>query len=62
MAKDRTGYTYQDSNGRWYARITFTNEQGIRRDIKRSAGDERGGEEGPQIVGARVGRSGRTLA
>src|ERR671938_1559318 len=41
MAKERTGYTYQDSNGRWYARITFTNEQGIRRDIKRSARDEK---------------------
>ena len=41
MAKERTGYTYQDNNGRWYARITFTNEQGIRRDIKRSAKDEK---------------------
>jgi integrase len=41
MAKERTGYTYQDNSGRWYARITFTNEQGIRRDIKRSAEDER---------------------
>ncbi|OLE54428.1 MAG: hypothetical protein AUG51_08500 [Acidobacteria bacterium 13_1_20CM_3_53_8] len=42
MAKERTGYTYQDSKGRWYARVTFTNEQGIRRDVKRSAKDERG--------------------
>ncbi|HEY0324089.1 MAG TPA: tyrosine-type recombinase/integrase [Pyrinomonadaceae bacterium] len=41
MAKERTGYTYQDSKGRWYARITFTNEQGVRRDIKRSAKDEK---------------------
>lgn len=41
MAKERTGYTYQDNNGRWYARITFTNEQGLRRDIKRSAEDEK---------------------
>ena len=37
MAKERTGYTYADSGGRWYARVTFTNEQGKRRDIKRSA-------------------------
>jgi integrase len=41
MAKERTGYIYQDSKGRWYARITFTNEQGVRRDIKRSAEDEK---------------------
>jgi integrase len=41
MAKERTGYTYQDSCGRWYARVTFTNEQGIRRDIKRSAESEK---------------------
>lgn len=41
MAKERTGYTYQDSNKRWYARITFTNEQGVRRDIKRSAESEK---------------------
>jgi integrase len=41
MAKERTGYTYQDHSGRWYARVTFTNEQGIRRDIKRSAKDEK---------------------
>lgn len=41
MAKERTGYTFQDSCGRWYARVTFTNEHGKRRDIKRSAEDER---------------------
>jgi integrase len=41
VAKERTGYTFQDKQGRWYARITFTNEQGIRRDIKRSAENER---------------------
>lgn len=41
MAKERTGYTYKDRCGRWYARVTFTNEQGIRRDIKRSAENEK---------------------
>jgi len=41
MAKERTGYTFQDTCGRWYARVTFTNEQGKRRDIKRSAENER---------------------
>lgn len=41
MAKERTGYVYQDSSARWYARVTFTNEQGIRRDIKRRAEDEK---------------------
>lgn len=41
MAKERTGYTYTDNSGRWYARLTFTNEQGKRRDIKRSAQSEK---------------------
>jgi integrase len=41
MAKERSGYTYQDCNGRWYARLTFTNEQGKRRDIKRRAESEK---------------------
>jgi integrase len=41
MAKERTGYTYKDSSGRWYARVTFTNKQGTRRDIKRSAENEK---------------------
>jgi integrase len=41
MAKERTGYTYKDSSGRWYARVTFTNKQGLRRDIKRSAENEK---------------------
>lgn len=36
MAKERTGYTYE-KNGRWYARLTFTNPQGKRCDIKRIA-------------------------
>jgi integrase len=37
MAKERKGYVYRDNKGRWYARLTFTNEQGKRRDIKRRA-------------------------
>lgn len=37
MAKERKGYTYQNQKGHWYARLTFTNEQGKRRDIKRRA-------------------------
>lgn len=41
MAKERTGYTYKDNSGRWYARVTFTNEQGKRRDIKRSGESEK---------------------
>ena len=36
VAKERTGYTYE-KNGRWYARLTFTNPQGKRCDIKRIA-------------------------
>lgn len=36
MARERSGYTYE-KNGRWYARLTFTNPQGKRCDIKRIA-------------------------
>lgn len=38
MAKERSGYVYE-KNGAWYARFTFTNEQGKRKDIKRKAGN-----------------------
>ncbi|MDT5120662.1 MAG: hypothetical protein QOC96_144 [Acidobacteriota bacterium] len=38
MAKERSGYVFE-KNGDWYARLTFTNQQGKRKDIKRKAGD-----------------------
>lgn len=41
MAKERKGYIYQDKKGRWYARLTFTNEQGKRRDIKKRASNSK---------------------
>lgn len=41
MAKERKGYTYKNEKGHWYARLTFTNEQGTRRDIKRRAENEK---------------------
>jgi integrase len=50
MAKERTGYTFQDKQGRWYARVTFTNEQGIRRDIKRSAEDEKAAKKALKAI------------
>jgi len=34
--KDKTGYTYQE-NGRLYARLTYTDETGRRRNVKRRA-------------------------
>jgi integrase len=39
MAKERTGYVFQNNN-KWYARITFTDLSGKRRNIKRTAGSE----------------------
>ncbi len=36
MAKDRTGYIYEE-NGKWFARITFTDSEGKRRNLKRTA-------------------------
>ena len=34
MAKQRSGYVFQE-NGRWFARVTFTGEDGKRRNVKR---------------------------
>jgi hypothetical protein len=36
MAKARTGYVFKDRNGCWWARLTFTDEAGKRRNVKRS--------------------------
>jgi integrase len=41
MAKDRSGYIFQDKNGAWYARTTVTDITGKRRNIKRRAEDKR---------------------
>jgi integrase len=40
MPKDRSGYVFQDKQGRWYARTTVTDRHGNRRNIKRSAKDK----------------------
>lgn len=39
MAKKTNGYTYEE-NGKWYARFTFTDSTGRRRNIKRRAGSK----------------------
>lgn len=44
MAKDRSGYTFEE-NGKWYARITFTDSLGKRRNIKRRADNKTHGKE-----------------
>lgn len=43
--KERTGYTYQDKNGRWFARITITDSSGRRRNVKRRASDKSDAKE-----------------
>ncbi|MGA9998415.1 MAG: phage integrase SAM-like domain-containing protein, partial [Pyrinomonadaceae bacterium] len=40
MAKDRSGYIFQNKQGAWYARTTITDETGKRRNIKRRAKDK----------------------
>lgn len=40
MAKDRSGYIYQNEQGSWYARTTITDASGKRRNIKRRAKDK----------------------
>lgn len=36
MAKERSGYVFEE-RGRWYARLTYTNERGQRKNVKRRA-------------------------
>lgn len=40
MAKPRSGYIFQDKQNKWYARITLTDSNGKRRNIKRRACDK----------------------
>jgi len=38
MSKERSGYVYEDkSTGKWFARVTFTDSRGKRRNLKRGA-------------------------
>ncbi len=39
MAKERNGYVFEDK-GKWFARLTFTDLTGRRRNIKRTAKSE----------------------
>lgn len=43
--KTRKGYVYQEKNGAWFARITYTDNSGKRRYIKRRADNKTHGEE-----------------
>lgn len=45
MAKDRSGYIFQDNTGTWFARTTITDFTGKRRNIKRRAKDKRDAKE-----------------
>lgn len=45
MAKDRSGYIFQDKTGAWYARTTITDAAGKRRNVKRRAKDKRDAKE-----------------
>jgi len=40
MANSRSGYVFQDKNGKWYARTTITDDGGNRRNVKRRAKDK----------------------
>lgn len=40
MARDRSGYIFQDKQGSWYARTTVTGADGKRRNVKRRAKDK----------------------
>ena len=45
MAKERSGYIYQDKQGSWFARTTITDETGKRRNLKRRAKDKSDAKE-----------------
>lgn len=36
MAKERSGYVFEEQ-GKWYARLTYTEPSGQRRNVKRRA-------------------------
>ncbi len=43
--KSRKGYVYQEKKGIWYARFTFTDNSGKRRNVKRRAENKTNGEQ-----------------
>lgn len=43
--KSTKGYVYQEKNGDWYARLTYTDNSGRRRNIKRKANNKSHGDE-----------------
>jgi integrase len=45
MARMRTGYVFKDRNGCWWARITFTDEAGKRRNVKRCSYTDQAGNK-----------------
>jgi integrase len=45
MAKDRTGYVGKDKNGKWFARVTITDNRGKRRNVAKRAKDKRDAKE-----------------
>lgn len=45
MARERSGYVYQDKEGKWYARVTITDSAGRRRNIKRRAEDRKSAKQ-----------------
>src|ERR1700680_685982 len=40
MARDRSGYVFQDKDRKWYARVTLKDVSGKRRNMKRRAKDK----------------------
>jgi integrase len=45
MPKERTGYVFQDEQKRWFARLTYTDEAGVRRNVKRRAENKTAAKE-----------------
>ena len=45
MPKERTGYVFQDEQKRWFARLTYTDEAGARRNVKRRAENKTAAKE-----------------
>jgi hypothetical protein len=39
MAKERSGYVFQNVQGKWYARVILTDSTGKRRNIKKRANE-----------------------
>ena len=48
--KSRSGYVFQSKNGTWFARVTYTDRQGKRKNVQRKVENKSRGNELLKLV------------